>query len=125
MKQGFKVIAAVVLVVSAAALAMPAPWMDVSAGAQAQPAPVALRTSLAMKGSDKIVAPIAVVRRSKVDIPEELSLLLVGAALVGLAALLRRDLPEQREQRGLRRSHISGVKSARRLPGTESSRRSS
>jgi hypothetical protein len=124
-KHGFKVAAAVVLMVSAAALAMPASWMDVSAGVQAQPAPVAVRTSVAMKANDNIVAPTAVVRRSTVDIPEELSLLLVGAALVGLAALLRRDPPEEHARRGLRRSHISGVAAPRGLPRANSPRRSS
>jgi hypothetical protein len=122
-KQGFKLIAALVLFVSAAALTMPASWMD--AGAQSQTAPVAVRARLATKGNDKLVSPVVTVRRSRVDIPEELSLLLVGAALVGLAGVLRRDEPVDKAPHGLRRSRISGVATSRGLAGTEWSRRSS
>jgi hypothetical protein len=92
-----KVIAAVALIVSAAAVALPASWMDVSAGAQ-EPAPVAVRARMALKANDDIVAPSIAVQRSAVDIPEEISLLLVGAALVGLAGMLRRDRPAVQPQ---------------------------
>lgn len=126
MKQGFKMIAAVAVIGAAAAMTLPASWMDVSAGAQAEPTTaVALRTRVAIKGNDDIVAPVVAVRRPRVELPEELSLLVVGAALVGLAGVLRRETPDERARRGLHRSHITDAASSRRVPRVASARRSS
>jgi len=117
-------VAAVALVVGGAALMLPASWMTVSAAAQPRPAPVALRT--ASNNADEIVAPGVVVSRQPVgELPEAVNLLLVGAALVGLAGLLRRERVEEPEPRGAPRSHIPGVVTPRRGPRAESPRRAS
>ena len=131
MKHTWKVMAAMALMAGAAALTLPASWVSVSAGPQVQSAPVALRTTSG--GSDEIVAPGVVVSRGPVvvsrapavDLPEELSLLLVGAVLVGLAGMLRRARPDEKNQRGPRRSHISGVAAPGRTERVEPARRSS
>jgi hypothetical protein len=116
--------AIVALGAGVAALTIPGSWLTVSAGSQVQPERVAMRT--ASNNADEIVAPgVIVAQKPVVDIPEEVSLLIVGAVLVGLAGVLRRQRVEETPHRGSRRAHISGVSTPRRASRVESARRAS
>jgi hypothetical protein len=119
----WKILASVSLLMACTALMLPATWTDVSAGAQHPTTPVALRT-VSNEGGHRSAPVVAVVKPNPaVDIPEEVTLLVVGAVLVGLAGVLRRPSNPQSAANGPRRSHIKGVTDPSRELRGETGRR--
>jgi hypothetical protein len=124
--QAWKVCATVALVAAGSALVVPASWVKVSAGSQPEPQPVVIRAALNEGGETMRSGAVVVAKRTPAaDIPEELSLLLVGAALVSLAGVLRRSRRPESRNPALRRVNISGVPSRASRPPIEAVRRSS